>query len=152
RSKVLMILDGDQRKLRDYFVKDFTDISKKERKKMIEELRRLNVKIVGGEERLEEWAAWCKNHVLIIDETCAEEIFLRLISPDHRVFDKIDATNRQFKECLRQELNKLDYNRDAASMSAHFESYLNISPNAIVAQSRESLAERLSTAINDMDQ
>jgi predicted ATPase len=104
RSNVIMVLDGDQAPVQAIFEQDPSDMNAKQKKEAIAQLHNLNVSIVGSNEDLEGWMAWCKKHVVLIDKVCAEQIFLELEAPSHPLFSNPAATNSQFKGAVRSAL------------------------------------------------
>ncbi|MDX3775820.1 hypothetical protein QE250_17050, partial [Chromatiaceae bacterium AAb-1] len=124
-SKVIMILDGDQSKVGEIFKKDFSALSKNDRVELVKQLAVLNVGLAGGEESLETWASWCKNHVVFIDQICAEQLLLMCLNPSHNLLKNVSqATNKQFKSAVRDEMRKKNLDTDPKSIAATFKTLL----------------------------
>ncbi len=107
-SKVLMVLDGDQKAVEAIFTQDPDDLSAKQEKTVIDQLRKQqhHVSIVGSKTDLESWMRWCKGHVVLIDEVCPEQILLELMAPGHELLHNSSATNAQFKSAVRKVLHQ----------------------------------------------
>jgi predicted ATPase len=105
-AKLLMVLDGDQSPVRDIFELDPDELSSNKKKEIIEDLKKHNVSIIGSITDLEGWMRWCKEHIILIDKICPEQILLRLIDPANFLLEDKQATNKKFKEAVKSVLKK----------------------------------------------
>jgi len=105
KSPVLMLLDGDQEAVKKIYDHDVNDLSAKQRANFKKELSNLHVSVVGSGDELESWMEWCASHVVLIDEVCPEQVLVRILSPNHPLLHKSDATNKDFKSALRKVLH-----------------------------------------------
>ena len=103
-SKVIMVLDGDQAPVQAIFDLDPSTLNVKQKQETIDKLVALHVSMVGSRKDLEGWMAWCKEHVTLIDKTCAEQILLELEDPTNPLLANPKATNNQFKSAVRRVL------------------------------------------------
>lgn len=113
-SAVIMVLDGDQKPVENIFKLNPSEMTDREKRAAVKELKGLNVGMVGSDavtdardvEHFEQWMRWCKEHVILIDRVCAEQVFLELLDPSHALLSKPSATNTQFKEAVRAHLRQ----------------------------------------------
>lgn len=117
-SKVIMILDGDQKAVRDIFEQDPDALSSQEKVAIERELQTLHISIVGSKQNLDQWMRWCKKHILLIDYLCAEEILLRTLNSAHTIFNDVSPTNKKFKNAVRKQLHD---NEDESDAKAQFD-------------------------------
>ena len=103
-SKVIMVLDGDQAPVQAIFDLDPSALNDIQKKEAIDNLVALRISLVGSHKDLEGWMAWCKEHVTLIDKTCAEQILLELEDPSNPLLANPNATNNQFKGAVRSAL------------------------------------------------
>lgn len=103
-SKVIIVLDGDQAPVQAIFDLDPTTLNEKQKEETIGQLVALHISMVGSHKDLEGWMAWCKQHVTLIDKTCAEKILLELEEPSNPLLANPTATNKQFKNAVRSAL------------------------------------------------
>lgn len=116
-SKVVMVLDGDQKEVADIFALDPDDISAKQEKAIVEKLKKLGVSVIGSKTDLEGWMRWCKSHIVLLDRVCPEQILLELISPAHALLHKPGATNVQFKSAAKSALSS---SQNETTAEAHY--------------------------------
>ncbi|WP_432778126.1 AAA family ATPase [Burkholderia gladioli pv. alliicola] len=113
-SAVIMVLDGDQKPVEKIFSRDPSEMTDREKRDAIENLKKLHVRMVGSNAaspateitHFEQWMRWCKKHVTLIDKVSAEQVFLELLSPSHALLSEPKATNAQFKEAVKFHLRK----------------------------------------------
>lgn len=113
-SNVVMVLDGDQKPVEEIFDQDPSDLTDKEKRAAIKQLGELHVGMVGSEATdsstavvyFEQWMRWCREHVILINKVCAEQVFLELLDPNHELLNQHCPTNAQFKEAVRYHLRK----------------------------------------------
>jgi len=118
-AKVVMVLDGDQKAVENIFEQDPDELSAKQKQQMVERLRELHVSIVGSTEDLEGWMRWCKNHVVLLDKVCPEQILLELVCPAHPLLRDSDATNAAFKKAVRSALSAHSYENTPEAQYHH---------------------------------
>jgi predicted ATPase len=104
-AKVVMVLDGDQKEVEGIFCQEPDSLSVADKENLIKALKAKNVSIVGSIAVLEGWMKWCKGHIVLLDAICPEKILLQIISPNHSLLAKSDATNSKFKSAVRTELH-----------------------------------------------
>jgi predicted ATPase len=112
-SKVLMILDGDQRPVQDIFQVDPSSISPTRKAELIAQLGKLNVGLVGGDQFFDHWMSCCRNHVVVIDEVCAEQVLLMCLSDSYAVDNHSTKSNQEFKNAVRKRMLDLGLSRNA---------------------------------------
>ena len=113
-SAVIMVLDGDQKPVEDIFKQDPSEMSDKAKRGAIKKLGELHVRMVGSDavaaatavEHFEQWMQWCKDHVILIDRICAEQVFLELLDSSHSLLSQPSATNAQLKDAVKSQLRK----------------------------------------------
>ena len=120
-AAVIMVLDGDQRKIGEVIDLDPALLSQKVIEESVALLKDNNVSIVGTRQDLGKWISWCKGHVLFIDETCPEEIFLEILNSSHPLLSNPKATNGKFKEAVRNELHKISAQRTLSAQAILFD-------------------------------
>lgn len=103
-SKVIMVLDGDQAPVQAIFDLDPSALSDLQKEEILKKLGELRISMVGAHKDLEGWMVWCKEHVTLIDKTCAEQILLELEEPNNPLLANPNATNKQFKSAVRSAL------------------------------------------------
>lgn len=116
-AKVLMVVDGDQQPVEAIFQQDPATLSEERKNDVIEELKRLNISIVGGSGNLDEWMRWCRKNVIVIPQVCPEAILLELLDPSHHLLAATNASNRQFKDAVRKVLQSTG---NEVTSEAHF--------------------------------
>ena len=104
-ANVIMVLDGDQKAVEEIFEQDPADLSAKQMQTTTDELKALNVSIVGSTEDLAGWMHWCKRHIVLLDKVCPEQILLEIVSPNHELLLNPGATNAQFKSAVKGALH-----------------------------------------------
>lgn len=113
-SAVIMILDGDQMPVKKIFNQDPSEMTEKQKKAAIKELKELHVGMVGSNatsdarevQHFEQWMRWCQDHVILINKVSAEHVFLELLDPSHSLLTEPSATNAQFKDAVKSHLRK----------------------------------------------
>ena len=106
RSKVIMVLDGDQKGVEDIFNRDPTSLSQTQRNELVEELKNLNVSLIGSKVDIDGWLDWCKKHIVLIDRLCPEQMLIEILHPQHPLLSSSQATNTDFKKAARSALQK----------------------------------------------
>jgi predicted ATPase len=152
-SKVLMVLDGDQKAVETIFTQDPDDLSTKQEKTVIDQLRKQHhVSIVGSKTDLESWMRWCKGHVVLIDEVCPEQILLELMAPDHELLQNPSATNTQFKNAVRKVLHQTK-NEPTAEAQYHILKLKlgEVLQGSSIDQSINALAAKLEAKLSQFD-
>lgn len=104
-SKVLMVVDGDQAEVEKIFTQDPDDLSQKQKQALLDELKKMNISVIGSEADLDGWMRWCKNRVVLLDQVCPEKILLELLNPNHLLLTNPDSTNAKFKSAAKSALN-----------------------------------------------
>lgn len=125
KSKVLMFLDGDQKEVEDIFRRDPDTISKAEERSLTSKLKQLQVSIIGSRTDFDGWMKWCNSNIFLLDRVCAENVFLELLAPDHKIFNKPKPTNKEFKSALKSYLQYVGEDSSADSQYYLFKSALN---------------------------
>ncbi len=113
-STVIMVLDGDQKPVKEIFDQDPSEMTEKEKRAAIKKLEELHVRMVGSDAastdravtHFEQWMEWCRDHVTLIDKVSAEQVFLELLDPSHGLLSHAGATNAQFKDAVKSHLRK----------------------------------------------
>lgn len=147
-GKIVMLLDGDQSEIQKIIDVDPSDLSVSSVKTHIEFLKEQNVSIIGTHQDLALWIKWCKNHVVLLEQVCPEEIFLELLSPEHpKLIDK-KATNLDFKSAVRDVLHKQGNDRSSDSQATLFKFLLGqVEPDSPIDAKIKSLSTRLLTKV-----
>lgn len=113
-STVIMVLDGDQKPVKEIFDQNPSDMTEKEKRAAIKKLGDLHVGMVGSDaadssravEHFEQWMRWCATNVILIDKVCSEQVFLELLDASHGLLNNPSATNAQFKGAVKSQLRK----------------------------------------------
>lgn len=100
-SKVLMVVDGDQKDVEKLFDQDPNDLSAKQKNAVLEKLKELDVSVIGSTADLDGWMRWCKSRVVLLDQVCPEQILLELLNPKHPLLTNQNATNANFKAAAK---------------------------------------------------
>ena len=117
-SKVIMILDGDQRPVEEMFLQKPAQLSLLQKEELIRQLKDLGVSIsYPAEKNIDVWMDWCANHVVLIEETCPEQVLLKLLKNNHPMLSSAEATNSKFKDAVRKQLYRT---RDKLDSSAQY--------------------------------
>lgn len=124
QSKVVLVLDGDQKKVKDIYDFDPENTTTKQKQILISQLKALNVSLVGGDDFFEEWADWCKKHVILIDQVCAEQVLLMCLNPSHPALTNEKSTNRKFKSAVRSEMQSRSLDVDPNTLSSTLKALL----------------------------
>lgn len=151
-AKVLMVLDGDQEPVQEIFVQDPEDFSPKQIRETVDQLKGLHISIVGSKLDLEGWMRWCKSHVILIEQVCAEQLLLELLDPNHPLLKKSSAKNSQFKDAVRSALKKK--NNDATSEAQYHILKLKlgeISAGSEVDKKISALSQKLAEALHQFE-
>lgn len=96
-SKVLMVVDGDQKDVEKIFNQEPDNLSPKQKDEVLEKLKTLNVSVIGSTADLDGWMRWCKSRVVLLDQVCPERILLEIIIPGHQLLSDPNAKNAKFK-------------------------------------------------------
>lgn len=159
RSPVIMVLDGDQKPVEDIFKQDPSEMTEKDKRAAIKNLQDLNVGMIGSDavtenrslEHFEQWMRWCNEHVMLIDEVSAEQVFLQLLEPSHTLLANSSATNKQFKEAVKTQLRKGHGDSSADAQHKIFNFLLSRVPeNSLVIASLSKLASGLQGRVSQM--
>lgn len=100
-SKVLMVVDGDQKDVEKLFDQEPDDLSSKEKQAVLQKLKDLKVSVIGSKADLDGWMRWCKSRVVLLDQVCPEQILLEILSPGHALLTDPNATNATFKAAAK---------------------------------------------------
>jgi energy-coupling factor transporter ATP-binding protein EcfA2 len=151
-SKAIMILDGDQRPIAKIFNQDFNLLSATRHSELIKELYNLNVSIVGTapdpNDDLRDWMEWCTERVILIDEVCAEKVFLSVLNPEHGRLKTGSSTNKQFKSAVKSELSKSNNEKTSDAQAVIFKLKLGeAKPGSDADKSIVALSKSLETAL-----
>jgi len=122
-QKVIMVIDGDMKKIENVFLQDLNTLSRNEKIELIKNLKthQPSISITGSYHDqdgeillLEEWVKWCKDRVFLIDDVCPEALLLRLYEPSHQLL-KTNGTNKEFKAAIKSSLQHRgdDFNASA---------------------------------------
>lgn len=158
-SAVIMVLDGDQKPVEDIFKQDPSEMSDREKRAAIQALQDLSVGMVGSDaateakslEHFEQWMCWCKEHVILIDNVSAEQVFLQLLNSNHPLLAASSPTNKQFKEAVKSKLRQNGGDGSADAQHKVFNFLLNDVPaDGVVANSMSKLAGRLKERVDQM--
>lgn len=150
-ANVIMVLDGDQAPVKAIFNRDPETLSTKDKKDLIQELKSLNVSIVGSTEDLTGWMGWCKEHVTLIDKICPEQIFLEMLEPANALLAAPDATNTQFKSAVKDALHRSGNLRTAEAQYQIFSYLLSQAADGSAAKaSIADLAEKLRVKLTQL--
>lgn len=147
---IIMVLDGDQKPLLD-LLKDPEQLSPEQKTELVATIKKdYNVNIVGSNPDVDGWLKWVKKHVIVIDETCPEQVFTKILNPDLVGLDAM--SNAECKKKMKSILNRRGDDTSAQAAPALFRSKLNDSylANGFVVQSLESLANKLQTALKEV--
>lgn len=151
-EKVVMLLDGDQRPIKEIYDLDPVGLSPLSIEHNIKILRTYNVSVVGTHQNLEAWIKWCKRHVVILDQTCPEEVFLELLDPKHRSLGDPKTTNSKFKSAVREVLGKKGNDRSAQGQAALFKYLLgNVDAGSEMDNKIQKLADKLRESILELE-
>jgi predicted ATPase len=104
RSKVIMVLDGDQKAVEDIFNRDPKNLSSQQKDEIVEELKKLNVSLIGSKVDIDGWLNWCKKHIVLLDRICPEQMLLELLAPEHPLLSSEQANNSDFKSAAKSVL------------------------------------------------
>jgi hypothetical protein len=149
-TKVIMILDGDQQPFIDLVAKNPDQLSPEELRKFEDDLKeKCRVTIVGSNPDVPGYMRWCKQHVIAIQEVCAEQIFLTLLCPKSATTEKL--TNNKYKDKVRKALYDRGDEDNADAQYVLFKAMLGeaIRKNdAAIVASMKALAEKIKGAAN----
>ena len=149
-TKVIMILDGDQQPFIDLVAKNPNQLSPEELRKFEDDLKeKCRVTIVGSNSDVPGYMRWCKQHVIAIQEVCAEQIFLTLLCPKSATTEKL--TNNKYKDKVRKALYDRGDEDNADAQYVLFKAMLGeaIRKNdAAIVASMKALAEKIKGAAN----
>lgn len=151
-SAVIMILDGDQKEVENIFKQDLSEMTEKDKRAAIKKLGELHVRMVGSDaasddtsiDHFEEWMRWCKEHVILIDSTCAEQVFLSLLHPSNELLKQPSAKNAQFKAAVKAQLRRRS---GESSSEAQYQVFNFLLGDAPAGSSAETLMQDLSKKI-----
>lgn len=149
QSKVILVLDGDQNKVKDIYDFDPENTTVKQKQILISQLKALNVSLVGGDDFFEEWADWCKKHVILIDQVCAEQVLLMCLNPSHAALADQKSTNKKIKSAVRSEMHGRSLDVDPKTLSSTLKALLAF-PSTHKSQQLQALTdltEKLKTVI-----
>jgi len=104
-SKVLMVVDGDQSDVEKIYVQEPDDLSPTQKRALLEELKNLNISVIGSNVDLDGWMRWCKSRVVLIAQVCPEQILLELLDPKHKLLTNPNAKNSDFKLAVKAAVN-----------------------------------------------
>jgi len=135
-SAVIMVLDGDQKPVKEIFDQNPSEMSHNEKNAAIKRLKDLRVGMVGSDaanpdmaiEHFEQWMRWCRGHVILINRVSAEQVFLELLNPSHELLNQSSATNAQFKHAVKSDLSKDGGKSSAEAQYQIFNFLLNTMP------------------------
>ncbi|EGH32398.1 ATPase [Pseudomonas syringae pv. japonica str. M301072] len=151
-DKILMLLDGDQSEIQKIYDLDPADLSESSIKAHIAFLKNQKVSIVGTHQDLTLWMQWCKNHVVLLDQVCPEQIFLELLDPAHPYLKKTNTTNSDFKSAVRDVLYKNGNDRSSESQATLFKFLLGqVLPGDAVEIKVKHLSHKLLIRIKAME-
>lgn len=117
-GSLVMVLDGDMKKVADIFTQDPDSLSKHQKLALIKTLKDdCGITIVGHPsgvdkeaEKLvlfDEWMRWCKSGVMLIDPyICPEQIFLELLDSENELLVAGSPSNEDFKMAVMKILEK----------------------------------------------
>ncbi len=158
-SSVIMVLDGDQKPVENIFKQDPADMTNKDKRSAIKKLKDLHVSMVGSDAvsddtdlgHFEEWMKWCKEHVILIDSVCAEQVFLTLLCPSHVLLNQPSVKNAQFKDAVKTQLRKRSGDGGAEAQYQVFNYLLGeISPGSSVETLQRDLANALKERVEQI--
>jgi predicted ATPase len=149
-SKLIMVLDGDQKKFLSLISPDPDSLSPQQLDAIISKLKmECHVTVVGSAPDIPAYFAWCKKYILLIEQVCAEQIFLELLNP---VSSDETFTNQEYKKKVRQALSKRGDEGGADSQYVLFKSLLGEAmrkeKNGIVALKLKAFSAELENAIS----
>lgn len=144
-GNVLMVLDGDQSKLREVIGVNISEISDSKESELLDILKSSNVAVVGSNFSLSEWISWCQKRVIFIDEVCPEQVLLELLEPGHSLLTDPSATNKKFKQAVKSNFSKKGLDKGSIAQQTIFKYLLAQSENRPI--SVDKLAEKLSGEI-----
>jgi predicted ATPase len=120
--RVLMVLDGDQKKFLDLVSVDPQSLSPNAEEKFITDIaKECNVTIVGSNPDVSEYIKWCMKNIITIDQVCPEVYFMQLLSSD---LVASTLTNQKCKSMLRKLLKERGDAADSNSQYTIFKSKL----------------------------
>jgi predicted ATPase len=156
RSKVVMVLDGDQQGVKKIYDQDPKELSDTQMARVWQELKKLNVSVVSPKadlnNSLKSWMGWCKKNVVLLDHVCPEQILLKLISVDHPLLRNKAATNTQYKDAVKRVLH--DSENDSSSEAQYHILKLKlgeIAEGSPIYKSITALAEQLEQRLSMFD-
>jgi hypothetical protein len=143
-ANVVMVLDGDQKTVEQVFIQNPDELSNNQMQALVSQLKAQNISIIGSNQDIEGWMQWCKNHVVLLDQVCPEQILLEVMSPNHPLLLDRAATNAQFKDAVRSVL-KSSKNDSTADAQYHILKLKlgEIGEDSSISKSIDSLAEKL---------
>lgn len=106
KNKVLMVLDGDQKPIKNIYDQDHQLLNKHQKDDLIIQLKKLNVSLVGGDDFFAQWCDWCKKNVIFLEETCPEKILIMCIDSEHKILKDSKANNQKYKDVARSLLKQ----------------------------------------------
>ncbi len=139
-AKTIMVFDGDQAEVQRIFLQNPDDLSAAQQTQAIKKLKNLHVSVVGKD--LLAWMRWCKEHVVLIEQICPEQALLTLLTPGHALLADPNATNKEFKKIVRNELqeSKDDYTSEAQAVLLKRE-LGKADPDSVLSKSIQALAQ-----------
>lgn len=151
KSRVIMVLDGDQSSVASIFQKDPDSLSNIERNNAIQQLKELKVSIVGTESKFEDWMRWCNERIVLIEQLCPEQVLLELIDSDHPLLADEYATNKKYKDAVRKVLNNKGNDVDATAQKNILSYKLNeLDENSSIDKSVGRLADALNLKVHKL--
>jgi len=153
KSNVLMVLDGDQIDFKNIVELDLKTLTQNEKDQIPDRLKSCNVSLVtsnADDKFITEYFDWCKKRILLINHTCPEEIFLKILKPAHPQLGK--ATNQKYKDYLRSALRDNGDETALPLMAAIFKNKLGEKAfdGGFVQDTLTDLSKRIGYAIADI--
>lgn len=151
-SKVLMVIDGDQKEVESIFNQDVNTLNANQRDATIRKLdkeHKISIVGTGIKEDFVSWMQWCKQRVIAIDQVCPEQVLLELLDPNHVTLSKPNATNADFKKAVKAVLHHSHNGQSMDSQHTIFNLKLGeISPGSRVDGYLNSLAAKLTEKLS----